>query len=723
MRHFTRSLVVLVVVFSGACGDERAGPGERTGPREQAYVFTLDGKPFTPEIVCVLGEPASPQPGDLIRVGRLLLTLGPERDCHFVSTPQEDGRLLLQTDGGESRVVGASIGWSFRGEEKTIFDPLARLSPDEIRGLWGICLDEWPEGVAGKLKQADPARTCIVLTDNAAQDPEGKMPSLPPEIQYLAVDEHSNTGIRDYQALQDLRALRFLVVRAMAAEAFDARLIARNRSLRSLEIKTRSLRHPEALAELEHVQRLDLARVADLATVEFARTMRQLRRLDVTRTAVGDLSPLAGLEKLEEVVASMCPVVKLPDRLMPALRRLEVFSTRLSEPTVASFARLNPGCTVLFRWDEAFRRAVAGTTRIRVRSGGTCHRRPDAEKTLFEVTKDAKIREIVDHVRVDEQRSGFHCMCCGEPSFEFYAGERLVATLGFHHGRSVRWPDRWPGDGMLTSQSADYLARWLSENGVKGPVREREDEEGREQAMKRRSARYMELLPAKVLGGLRSAKSATEAIAAFESGVPDRVDRALLYLRLFGCDQASWNLYAGLDDPVQKELLPKVDQKTLLAAIRKGLGDPAAVNGAARWVLWEGKAELLGPAIEEVLPALAKSGLSHPRGENRRHTLLALGSLKSPAAIRALRDCLAGKIAARELPSGEESEPGGMVMFKPRKFPELEKCSDRVCAAFLLAQAGDKESLPAIRALLATATPKEREVLQPAIAALERVNQ
>ena len=72
--------------------------------------------------------------------------------------------------------------------------------------------------------------------------------------------------------------------------------------------------------------------------------------------------------------------------------------------------------------------------------------------SMFEVKDAAEIEHIVGRIAIDEKRSGGHCMCCGEPSFEFYKDEELVAMVGFHHGRSIRWLGGWPGDGMLTPQ-------------------------------------------------------------------------------------------------------------------------------------------------------------------------------------------------------------------------------------------------------------------------------
>ncbi len=116
--------------------------------------------------------------------------------------------------------------------------------------------------------------------------------------------------------------------------------------------------------------------------------------------------------------------------------------------------------------EGTLRKALADIDRIRVRSGGTCHRDVESERTLFEETDPAKIADVIRAIRIDTANSGFHCMCCGNPSIEFYCGEELVVTLGYHHGRSVRWREGWRSDGLMTRESAASLNAWLTSHGV-----------------------------------------------------------------------------------------------------------------------------------------------------------------------------------------------------------------------------------------------------------------
>ena len=111
-------------------------------------------------------------------------------------------------------------------------------------------------------------------------------------------------------------------------------------------------------------------------------------------------------------------------------------------------------------YTRALRRAVAGTTRLRVCT-------EDGE-TLVEVTDAAQIREIIDNIRVKDPWPGDYgkCKCYGWPIFEFYRGKELLAAVSYHHGTSLRWDPPWGSDANLTAKSAAFLKAWLEEHGA-----------------------------------------------------------------------------------------------------------------------------------------------------------------------------------------------------------------------------------------------------------------
>ncbi len=123
---------------------------------------------------------------------------------------------------------------------------------------------------------------------------------------------------------------------------------------------------------------------------------------------------------------------------------------------------------------RAFHRAVAGTTRLRARTGGGCHRRPEKEETLIEVTRPDEIQRIVRRIRVQGGFPGVNmgCMCCGDPTLEFYEGDRLIAMVSVHHEKNLRWHGgSWNCDASLTWRSATFLNKWLEDKGATGEQR------------------------------------------------------------------------------------------------------------------------------------------------------------------------------------------------------------------------------------------------------------
>src|SRR5438046_161656 len=61
------------------------------------------------------------------------------------------------------------------------------------------------------------------------------------------------------------------------------------------------------------------------------------------------------------------------------------------------------------------------------------------------------IRKLVDRLDFDDEASGGYCWCDGDHVIRFYAGKKLVATLGHHHGKSLRWTKgKWRGDSAFT---------------------------------------------------------------------------------------------------------------------------------------------------------------------------------------------------------------------------------------------------------------------------------
>ncbi|MHC4200124.1 MAG: leucine-rich repeat domain-containing protein, partial [Planctomycetota bacterium] len=562
LRLALRQLLMLAAFSS--CSVTPKGAPER-------YAFTLDGKPFKPHVLSMNGTPDDPRPGDLISVDGIWMTLGPKGTYDFRSSRESNGLVTL-VDGDATRVVGAEVTWVEEDDKKTLTNPLKDLSDEEIRGLRGVRLAFWSDGILGRLGQIDAARCCVTVryyTFYWPEDLQAKktLPVLPRGLRYLFVCDNED-WYKTPTALASLGSLDALRVFTLQSNTypgkFDVALIKKNGALRYLCLEGKNLANGAELAGFPELRFLYLHGADGLEDFSFLRQMKELRRLDLgltdiadsaalaecTRlrylnlencdelheinglkgmadletldieyTAVSDLSPLSGLAALTRVDAHGTAVTRLPDGPLPSLQKLDILSGRVfrniatdgmgyrsgrvhvsagvSEDAIAAFRNENPGCRVLHTWTAVLHEKLAGTTRVRVRSGGACAHTSDEEiadrKTLVEVAEPAVIAEIIGHLRINEEESDFGCGCCGYPTFEFCKGDTLLASLSLHHGRSVRWrKGRWPGDGMLLAEDASFLVKWLADRGVTLPLEQVEAEKAEERAMANKLRRATE---------------------------------------------------------------------------------------------------------------------------------------------------------------------------------------------------------------------------------------
>ena len=210
------------------------------------------------------------------------------------------------------------------------------------------------------------------------------------------------------------------------------------------------------------------------------------------------------------------------------------------------------------RWTGSLRKAVEGTTRLRIRSGGTCHRAIEREKTLAEITDAGEISRFIQGIAINGWRSGGACMCCGDPTFEFYAGDHLLAMVSYHHGKRLRWADgTWTGDGELTDPSREFLIAWLSQHGVDGPRQAREQEQRYRAEEQRVEERYAELVGEQTLAAIaeasreipwnndpRGEKRQKIAADVFQKSEKDTRTSIERYLRFLGVkNNEAWDTY------------------------------------------------------------------------------------------------------------------------------------------------------------------------------------
>jgi hypothetical protein len=457
-----------------ACRDPAVpGAGVRSG-----YRFEIDGFDRTPAVTSTVGRPGEMSAGDVVYVGGIALVLeGPGHHSFRVS--EDRSRVTLSREGESPRLVGLRVDG---------LDTLAALTDEERRGLRGVQLfprHDWGDALTVELARL-PLEHVVVSHARTYGIGLPVVPSFPDQLRYLVLEISDPVQLRfgadspdaapdpaadpesGVPVLGRLTKLRFLALRghSIASTPFDVGWLRGLAALEHLELAVGGdLANTEALEALEALLSLDLSWVKGTGGLAPVASLSRLRWLGLRHAGASSLAPLAGHPSLEVIDARGSTVTLLPDRPLPALRDLVLVGSEVDAETAAAFTRKVPQARVAHGFNQTLADTAACADRIRIRTGGQCHRVPERETTLFEVRDAARVRAFLPLLSVREKEHMGHCMCCGDPTIELYQGEHLVAAVGFHHGKSLRW-NGWPEDRRLAENDAHALCRWLAEHGA-----------------------------------------------------------------------------------------------------------------------------------------------------------------------------------------------------------------------------------------------------------------
>ena len=677
----------------------------------EGYEFRYEGKPIEPGIDVVFGEPGEPAEGDVAWVRGFRIVLGKPGIHEF--RQEGEGLLVGKLPGDpEERPIAVRVDTSYEGDEPQLVDPLATMPAEQKRLLRGVMLEELPKDVSASLDGIDWSHAVLVVSQEFAESDGETLRALPDGVRYFELNLSRTPSIENVAALTAAKDLVWLELDS--GFELDLRSLAGLRELRSLGLRWASVKGTDSLASLAQLRELDLYNVDAIDDLGFASSLTELRKVGIAKTPVTDLQPLAGLSKLREIDADFTQIETLPDAPeWGALRRLSMLSTPVEAEDVEVLKSIAPDAQILVSWHEALMRHIDGSDRLRVRSGGTCHRDPSTEETLFEITGEDEIRELFEKLEIDDSDSGFHCMCCGEPSLELYRGDVLVATLGFHHGRSLRWSEGWPGDALLTEEAGDTICKFLAEHGVSEPLQELEEKKAREGAARRLWKAYLELASEAFFEALSADDAETAEV--IEKEWPDADERAARLFALYGVRvTGAWRLSAGYDSLLQEGLLGELEARAVLDLVAREDLPAEVMQGLTRWFLFDRESEeVRGKLDDEAIRKLGEWGLRHPLADNREEALYGLASMKHPEATRLLTEFLEGRLEARD----EEvaGDPGGSVTYRPHGDPAPDGADLEGVAAWLLMGLDPASARPLIEKRLKSVEGEQAKVLKLAL--------
>ncbi|WP_277558031.1 leucine-rich repeat domain-containing protein [Ereboglobus sp. PH5-10] len=343
---------------------------------------------------------------------------------------------------------------------------LKKLSKREIKGLWGVSISEESGSKTGLIQGED---TFVDIKYTAWKKVPLVLPGLP--FRAVKVDWNADPDAQLYSLFSE--STRFVSLDVSARELqFKCESLLRSKDMKwlSLRLEADELDDPGIPAQFRKLRYLFWP-WAGLRAVDFLSNLNDLKEIHIAGNAITDITPLAGLPRLSALNVQMSPLASLPDGGFPKLKNLVLFGTAVPADAVESFRKQHPDCVVQYDWAAELRNVISSADRFIVRTGGTCHRRYDKEKIIFETVSQDEIAGLISLITIDGKTSNGVCMCCGTPTMEFYKNGKLIAMVGIQHGRALRWGG-WPADAVLTEESIKQFTEWLYARGVKEPSEE-----------------------------------------------------------------------------------------------------------------------------------------------------------------------------------------------------------------------------------------------------------
>ena len=115
--------------------------------------------------------------------------------------------------------------------------------------------------------------------------------------------------------------------------------------------------------------------------------------------------------------------------------------------------------------NPAFQEAVKGANRFVISID---------EKRPLEVDNAQEVSDLIRRIKIDPEQEGGPCLCIGNGyTWEFFQNEKLLKSLFYKHESDLRWFNLQEEItyAVLTDESVELVAEWLSSHGIKGPKR------------------------------------------------------------------------------------------------------------------------------------------------------------------------------------------------------------------------------------------------------------
>ncbi len=265
---------------------------------------------------------------------------------------------------------------------------------------------------------------------------------------------------------------------------------------------------------------------------------------------------------------------------------------------------------------DALKAVLAKATRVRVIEGGMFGGRALGTDVRLDSSNPDDLFGLRDRLRI-EAGPGGHCACLGGHAMELYAGQKLLATFGLHHGMTIRW-EAWKDDARISSP--DVFVSWMQAHGVPEPFEELRKLRHAARVTQAATTKWEAAAPAALKPLLAEAMKgqlgSTELLLAMDAAVPDEPEKARQLLKWFGSTGGKWT-GAPTYQELPEKLLVKFRRQVVVEAMLDDEGDvredALLLEGMARFVsgriFLEQRASDISYFSKELKDALMKHAL------------------------------------------------------------------------------------------------------------------
>ena len=281
------------------------------------------------------------------------------------------------------------------------------------------------------------------------------------------------------------------------------------------------------------------------------------------------------------------------------------------------------------------------------------------------------LRTLLDAISIEPGQSGFHCLCDGDYHFNFYKDGTKILSIGYHHGRSLRWHNgKWKGDGLLTAESRAKIRTWFDDRGFPQLTEDHDRQTAEAKKQREEYERFTGFFPMRAQEIFR--EESDYSFSRFEQAETDKARRIAnvfdnqVDLGVACCQamsvtsEKSWSSTGGKERIVQQvgRLLSGEDFGLVLKRLEK-TNDRQALPGAARFFFWDDYYQSVPESmVDSWLVKLARIELNADYDSNKAMVVRILAKQKSNAVRELLHDVTIGTVGKFVETQRRDHDPG-----------------------------------------------------------------